>query len=1541
MTRMERTLRACSLFITLVACAAAQATHLVGGNLGYAWLGETAPGSGIYRYRVIMEFYMNCGANSNFENFQELLDLAPGGQLPVGVYSEDPQAPGADKDLLTTVGLDLVDEGIIEPGLPDNCTVGEGLCTRRGRFEGLVDLPLSFAGYHLYFQMCCRNLDITNLQDPNGTGIGYYAFIPATPVPNDSPTFLGLPTPFLCAGDTSTFVNAANDADGDLLIFSFETPYNSVSQQGGVQPPPGELPWPVPEVTHAAGFSTAQPFGTGGYSYINGATGLTEYAPVLQGNYIVAVEVKEFRNGLLIGRTRRDLQLQAIPCPANNAPAPNTPFPLTYAMDAGDVMCFSIEYMDVDTDSLSITWSGSIFDSTVVSPQATLTVEPPYPGGLKADVCWNPPCEAGQDQPYLFSVSVTDNGCPPKTLDMVFQIQVYPFEGPTAINGPVQVCMGGGGAVYTTDSISGATYNWQVNGGTIVSGQGGPSITVDWSTPGTGTVTVNATNNLGCTDGPVNLMVNVISPPTAEAGLDATICPGAGTVIGGSPTGPAGSTVLWVPASGLDDASGANPQATPDSTTLYVVQVADSGCTATDTVLITVQIPTVDAGADVSACDGDTAQLNATGIGLFSWSPSDGLSATDIADPQAAPGATTTYQVTLTDSLGCTATDSVVVTVNSFGLNINLSPATTSGCQNESMTFTALPDSSGFTYSWNASGGISVSGINGNSALVTWTGIGAGELTVQANDPNGCSQTIITPFNTLAVPDVNAGPDTTICAGESVQLHGTGNGTLQWSPITGLSDPNIADPIANPELTQTYTLTVTGGNLCVNTDQVTVTVNVLPNANAGPDLQLCLGDSIQLQASGPGTYNWTPDSTLSDANDTNPWAFPTTTTTYTLTLSDSTACSNVDEVTVSVTTPPDPGTGGSASLCGSGVPFTLLDSLGGTPEPGGTWTAPDNSTHGPVFDPAADLAGTWTYTLPGIGACPDASAPLQVTVIVPNAQVTGDNSICVGDTTQLTNTGNVAWTWSPGTGISDTSIADPFFFPENTTLYTLMVTDANGCTATTTVEVSVNAPPTADAGTDAAICADNSVTIGGSPTGPSGSTFAWSPDTGLSSATAANPIASPQANTTYTVLVTDGNGCSMTDSVSISVNPLPTVDAGSDVSACTGGSVQLNATGTGSFSWSPPDGLSATDIADPVASPTVATTYTVTVTDGNGCSASDDITVAVAALPTVDAGPDLYLCPGYSVQLQGNGSGTPTWSPGGTVSAPDVFDPEAAPLTNTTYTLTITDGNGCTATDETTVTVSDEPPVDAGADQSTCAGQPVVLGGAPTTSVPGASVVWSPSTGIDDPTSFNPNAAPEQTTQYTVTVTSDTCTSQDMVTVSVEEGSEAGFSIRLEPNCDDIRAFLTDLSTGASQWLWDFGDGTTSTEQFPQHHFAYGSDIVVTLTVTDGSGCENSITQTYPATTFSELISYEVPNIFTPNGDGKNDVFKMNTEVILGACLDMKVFNRWGQKVFESDGGNVEWGGRNFAGEQCVTGTYFWTITIKDMAFSGSVYLNR
>ena len=311
---MNPSIRAILLSALLPLATCSWATHLLGGNVGYVYLGETAPGSGQYAYQVYMEFYLNCGSDSNWPTLAALVD-AGGGSLPLGVYTQDPQNPNADKQLFTTVDMFLEDSLNIIPDLPNGCTVGAGLCAKKGLFTGQVILPLSFAGYHLYFHNFSRNITIDNLFDPNQTGIGYYAFIPPTLVNNSSPVWIGIPTPFLCITDTTTFINSASDPDGDQLIFSFETPYNSVTNQGGIQPPPGQLPWPIPEVTWNPGFSTAQPFGTGGYSFINGATGLTSYLPPIQGNYVVAVEVKEFRNGQLIGVTRRDLQLQAIPCP--------------------------------------------------------------------------------------------------------------------------------------------------------------------------------------------------------------------------------------------------------------------------------------------------------------------------------------------------------------------------------------------------------------------------------------------------------------------------------------------------------------------------------------------------------------------------------------------------------------------------------------------------------------------------------------------------------------------------------------------------------------------------------------------------------------------------------------------------------------------------------------------------------------------------------------------------------------------------------------------------------------------------------------------------------------------------------------------------------------------------------------------------------------------------------------------------------------------------------------------------------------------------
>ena len=161
---MKRIFRILSLFFLLSSGTAAMATHLVGGNLGYVYQGETAPGSGLYRYQVYTELYMNCGANSNFQTFQQLL-ISGGnnGFLHVGIYDQDPLDPNADKTLETSVDLALISEEQIIPDFPDGCSIGAGLCTLKGLFAGTVDLPLSFSGYHMYMQLGARNLDIDNL----------------------------------------------------------------------------------------------------------------------------------------------------------------------------------------------------------------------------------------------------------------------------------------------------------------------------------------------------------------------------------------------------------------------------------------------------------------------------------------------------------------------------------------------------------------------------------------------------------------------------------------------------------------------------------------------------------------------------------------------------------------------------------------------------------------------------------------------------------------------------------------------------------------------------------------------------------------------------------------------------------------------------------------------------------------------------------------------------------------------------------------------------------------------------------------------------------------------------------------------------------------------------------------------------------------------------------------------------------------------------------------------------------------------------------
>lgn len=165
-------------------------------------------------------------------------------------------------------------------------------------------------------------------------------------------------------------------------------------------------------------------------------------------------------------------------------------------------------------------------------------------------------------------------------------------------------------------------------------------------------------------------------------------------------------------------------------------------------------------------------------------------------------------------------------------------------------------------------------------------------------------------------------------------------------------------------------------------------------------------------------------------------------------------------------------------------------------------------------------------------------------------------------------------------------------------------------------------------------------------------------------------------------------------------------------------------------------------------------------------------------------------------------------------------------------------------------------------------------------------------------------------------------------------------SVRFEPGCEQVKAYFDNTVSNATSYLWDFGDGTTSTLASPMHTFPYGQPITVQLsTVVDGQSV--TFTRQYETQEQLDLGTVELPNVFTPNGDGRNDVFTLVNEVFLGPCAQLAIYNRFGQLMFESLGNNLSWDGRTIAGESASDGVYFYVFSWGGGTLNATVTLIR
>ncbi|MGE3824846.1 MAG: PKD domain-containing protein [Bacteroidia bacterium] len=898
-------------------------------------------------------------------------------------------------------------------------------------------------------------------------------------------------------------------------------------------------------------------------------------------------------------------------------------------------------------------------------------------------------------------------------------------------------------------------------------------------------------NDLPCDRTSISLIeVNLCPETTADS--DVTICYGdpvtfntSAALLGSNPY-----TYAWTPPGDLNNPNQQTSTGYPVATTTYTVTVTDRyGCQATSDMTVTVNGAGGDAGPDATVCNGSIAQLNATGGVTYSWFPSTGLSATNIANPTASPTITTAYFCTITTADGCSITDDVTVTVS-------------------------------------------------------------------------------------ATAPINAGTDVAICPGASTNLTATGGTTYVWTPTTGLSDPNIANPVATPAATTTYTVNGTDANGCTGTDAVTVTVNPAAVANAGTDADFCIGGSTTLNGAGGTSYAWTPTTGLSDAAINNPVATPAATTTYTLTVTDANGCTDTDDVEVTVN------------------PL-------------------------PPADAGADVA------------------------------------VCTGSSTTLGASGGTQYSWSPTTDLSNPNIANPVCTPAAAITYTVTVTDNNGCVATDDVDVTINPVPVADAGTDASICQNSSTTLNGA----GGVSYVWNPATGLDDATLQNPSASPQTTTTYTVTVTDANGCTATDDVDVTVTPSEPVDAGLDDSACSGDPVSLTATGNGvSFSWSPPTGLSSTNTASTTATLTSTVQYTVTMTDANGCTSSDDITVTINPIPVAafsaaevcNGEPTVFLnqstvasgtIASYAWDFGDNNTSTLS-GPSNTYALEDDY----------TVTLAIISDAGCTNTITQTVTVHPLPVVDFEAvPVEGCIPLEVQFNDL-STIASGNNVSW-----LWDIEGVGP--INEQTTTQTfsnaglydatLTVTSDegcvtTLTQSNLVTVHPNPDAQFyALPERTEILYPEIT--FTDLSSGEpTTWSWDFGGTGSSTEQSPVYNFPDTGTFTVLLEIANQYGCTDTVSHTVVIT---PSFTIYVPSAFTPDGDGVNDIFL--PKGIGWRDYELRIFSRSGTQVFSTFDPTEGWDGQvNHKGKVTIPDVYVWRIYVRDknnrrQDYKGTVTLIR
>lgn len=1248
-------------FVFLLISVSTYATHIVGGTLTYEYLGGSS-------YRITLKLYRSCAAGSAAFDANAVVEIRRNNG---GTFT-----PSKD------ITMALVTTSLVNPYI-DTCAVKPNICIEEAIYSKVVNnLPPLTGGYHLYYQRCCRNSVITNLNNPLGTGMSINTYIPdnSTVLANSSPSWISSPPTFVCVGKPINYNHAATDLDGDSLVYTFYQPYEGCSSGTAAGPgcSPGNPSYPgggaisFTPVTYAAGYTASSPLSpVPGNNLTLSANGLLNGIPPTQGYYVVGVKCSEYRDGVKIGEIVRDYQYIAIACP----PLAQASF-TTSTNCAGQSIVFTNTSDTVGATGGSVDYLWNFGDPSVTNDSSIVQNPPPY-------------TYPGQG-PYTVTLVINPRtGCADTATQVINISNINAAY--TSSNDSTCVTNGitftDGSTVASNATIS--TYQWNFgdpgSGGSNTSSTQNPSHVFSYGgAPTQYTVTLIVTSSVGCKD-TMQQTISVYGLPIVNA-HDTLSC-------SNNPAVSIAGTVLNAPG-GIWSVVPAPPS------------MATGALSPSANILTPTYTPTADEIAQGYA----TLVLSSSGTTFC-------------------PARTDTMKITFTPGPTVSAGPNIFVCRDTLYVPLNGSVTVASGGQ-----WTPILGSAGSVT--NPTSLNNAQYIPGAADLTN--GVAFVQLQTTGNGTCGASYDTVSIFFAPPPTAAISGTPDTSCVPLPITVNGTSStGSEIW--ITGgdgtFADSSLATTTYTPGATDnangsvTLYFNTTNNNGCRTvTDSITITLLPQPTASAGADIQVCndtssvpLSGSVTVATTGQwsngpgatGTIN-NPDSLTSATYVPSAADISAGSATIILTTTLNANCTPATD-TVLITFGPPPtvdATSGNDSSCVT-QPFVVS----GTSSTGtGMWTTAGDGTFAnntqdtTIYTPGiADAnAGSVTvyFNTTNNNGCRSYKDSVTITLLpAPLANAGNDTTVCLNNMTINLN-GQVALatgsTWvilgsNPGT-LGNPSVPNTTYTPSAQEIaqgYADLVLTGSGiitsCPANSdTLHITYVTGPSVAAGPDAFVCKDTAyIPLNGNVTVATGGQ--WSV-IGGSSGTINNPnslttaqyvpsLADLANGVAHVLLQSTGNGSCIGNQDTIDIyfsnNPNVIVSSGNDTS-CVSLPFSVNgtsSTNSGVWTTSGDGGFADTTQASTIYSPGVndALSGSVTLyynsTNNGGCkSRFDSVTVIILPAPLANAGADTTSClnsPAIqlngSVALASGGVWTTTGATPGSFNNPNALNPVYTP----------------------------------------------------------------------------------------------------------------------------------------------------------------------------------------------------------------------------------------------------------------------------------------